>query len=140
MKRLAVYVALVTAACSSAPISYEGMVPPARDNAYGCAVAHLHAMGYVITAADSGTGFVRARKYAGETWDRIIGNAPFDVLTATTIEQASGETLLTVSVSREVDRGGGGLDPVSPGESGRLDAHSLLQSCGVADAGVVSRT
>lgn len=133
--------------CSTAPVSYYGVAPPGKDDAYECAVAQLNIMGYTIEDGNRDAGFVRGRKQTSGLGAQILtGSAYHDVLTATAFDNpGTGETNLRVVAARVADRdisvaGGlsldddepaGGVDAIAPSDSGKADARVLLVGCGV---------
>lgn len=146
MKRSVLFVSLVLAGCSSAPVSYYGVAPPGRETAYGCAVAQLNIMGYTIEDGNSDAGFVRGRKQTSGLGMQIVtGNTYHDVLTATAFDNpATGDTSLRVVVTRVAEHDASvlgaltddpeqGEDVVAPSDSGKADARALLANCGVSN-------
>ena len=145
MRKHTVLAALLTAACSSAPISFHGVAPPGRDTAYQCAVAQLNIMGYTIEDGNSDAGFVRGRKQTSGLGTQIFtGNTYHDLLTASVFDNPStGETNLRVVASRIAEQDVGlvgalsdepaqGEDVIAPSDSGKEDAQALLANCGVS--------
>ena len=146
MKNYTIWLTLLTAACSSAPVSFSGVTPPGRDTAYQCAVAQLNIMGYTIEDGNSDTGFVRGRRQTSGLGTQIFtGNTYHDLLTASVFDNpADGETTLRVVASRvaeqDVDLIAGlndqpeqGEDVIAPSDSGKADAQALLVNCGVSN-------
>lgn len=133
--------------CSVAPVSYYGVAPPGRDNAYECALAQLNILGYTIEDGNKDAGFIRGRKQTSGLGTQLLtGNAYHDLLTATTFDNpATGETNLRVVASRIADHDisvlGGlsddepaeGLETIAPSDSGKQDARALLMNCGVGN-------
>lgn len=145
MRKHTVLAALLTAACSSAPISFYGVAPPGRETAYQCAVAQLNIMGYTIEDGNSDAGFVRGRKQTSGLGTQIFtGNTYHDLLTASVFDNPStGETNLRVVASRIAEQDVGlvgalsdepaqGEDVIAPSDSGKEDAQALLANCGVS--------
>ena len=145
MKKYTALAALLTAACSSAPISFYGVAPPGRETAYQCAVAQLNIMGYTIEDGNSDAGFVRGRKQTSGLGTQIFtGNTYHDLLTATAFDNpATGETNLRVVASRVAEQDADllaglndepeqGEDIIAPSDSGKSDAQALLANCGVS--------
>jgi len=145
MKNYTVVLALLAAACSSAPLSYVGVAPPGRDTAYQCAVAQLNIMGYTIEDGNSDAGFVRGRKQTSGLGTQIFtGNTYHDLLTASVFDNPStGETNLRVVASRVAEQDADllaglndepeqGEDIIAPSDSGKSDAQALLSNCGVS--------
>ena len=137
--------ALLLAACSSAPVSFYGVAPPGRESAYQCAVAQLNIMGYTIEDGNSDAGFVRGRRQTSGLGTQILtGNTYHDVLVATSFDDPStGETNLRVVASRVAEQDVGllgalsdepaqGEDRIAPSDSGMADAQALLTNCGVS--------
>ena len=131
MRKFSPFFVILAAACSAAPVSYYGMAPPGREDAYRCAVAQLNIMGYTIEDGNS---------------DVFTGNTYHDVLTATAFDNpATGETNLRVVATRIADQdvamgvGGSedaaerGEDVLPPSDSGKTDAQALLMNCGVSN-------
>lgn len=146
MRKCTAFAAAMTAACSSAPVSFHGVAPPGRETAYQCAVAQLNIMGYTIEDGNSDTGFVRGRKQTSGLGTQIFtGNTYHDLLTATAFDDPStGDTSLRVVASRiaeqDADLFAGlgdepeqGEDIVAPSDSGKSDAQALLFNCGVSN-------
>lgn len=146
MKHYTVFFALLTTACSSAPVSFFGVAPPGRETAYQCAVAQLNIMNYTIEDGNSDAGFVRGRKQTSGLGTQLFtGNTYHDVLTASAFDNpATGETNLRVVASRvaqqDADLGAGlndepaqGEDIIAPSDSGKSDAQALLLNCGVSN-------
>lgn len=131
--------------CSAAPVSFHGIAPPGKDDAYQCAVAQLNILGYTIEAGNSDAGFVRGRKQTSGLGTQLLtGNAYHDILTATAFDNpGTGETNLRVVASRVADHDisilGGlsdeqpaeGVETIAPSDSGKADARVLLAGCGV---------
>ena len=145
MRKSIVFVSVVLAGCSSAPVSYYGVAPSGRETAYDCAVAQLNIMGYTIEDGNSDAGFVRGRKQTTGLGTQILtGNTYHDLLTATAFNNpATGETSLRVVVTRVADHDTSvlgaltdepeeGEDVIAPSESGKADAQALLANCGVS--------
>ena len=135
---------LMAAACSSAPLSYFGVAPPGRLDAYQCAVAQLNLLGYTIEDGNADAGFVRGRRQSSGLGTQILtGNTYHDVLTASAFDDPStGETNLRVVASRIADQDVGllaglsdepaqGQDVLAPSDGGKADAQNLLVRCGV---------
>ena len=144
MKRFIVLLALASAACSSAPVSFQGVAPPGREDAYQCAVAQLNIMGYIIEDGNADVGFVTGRKQTSGIGTQILtGNTYHDVLRATAFDNPStGDTHLRVVASQIADgdvsllgaltdEPAQGEDVIGPSDSGKRDARTLLTSCGV---------
>ncbi len=138
-----VFIALLAAACSAAPVQYYGVAPPGLETAYKCAVAQLNILGYTIEDATEGI-VVRGRKQtSGLGLQLFTGNTHHDVLTATAYDNPqSGETNLRVTVTRIADQDASagftanegpeeGEDVLAPSDTGKADAQALLQNCGV---------
>jgi hypothetical protein len=133
--------------CSVAPVSYYGVAPPGRDDAYECALAQLNIMGYTIEDGNKDAGFIRASKQTSGLGTQILtGSAYHDLLTATTFTNpATDETNLRVVASRIADQDIGllgglsddepaeGMERVAPSDSGKEDALALLANCGVTN-------
>ncbi|MDE0358757.1 MAG: hypothetical protein OXN92_13625 [Gammaproteobacteria bacterium] len=131
--------------CSTAPVSFHGVAPPGKDDAYECAVAQLNILGYTIEDGNKDTGFVRGRKQTSGLGTQLLtGNAYHDILTATAFDNpGTGETNLRVVASRVADHDisilGGlsdeqpaeGVETIAPSDSGKADARVLLAGCGV---------
>ena len=145
MKKQTALLTVLLAACSSAPVQYYGVAPPGLDTAYKCAVAQLNIMGYTIEDATEGI-VVRGRKQtSGLGLQLFTGNTHHDVLTATAYDNPqTGETNIRVTVTRLADQdassgftgdGGpeAGEDVLAPSETGRADAQTLLNNCGVGN-------
>ncbi len=145
MKKYTALAALLTAACSSAPVSFYGVAPPGRETAYQCAVAQLNIMGYTIEDGNSDAGFIRGRKQTSGLGTQIFtGNTYHDLLTATAFDNpATGETNLRVVASRVAEQDADllaglsdepeqGEDIIAPSDSGKSDAQALLANCGVS--------
>ena len=143
MRKHIAFVAVLAAACSSAPVQYYGVAPPGLDTAYKCAVAQLNIMGYTIEEATEGI-VVRGRKQtSGLGLQLFTGNTHHDVLTATAYDNPqTGETNLRVTVTRIADQDASagftasegpeeGEDVLAPSDTGKADAQALLQNCGV---------
>ena len=131
MQKHVALIAVLAAACSSAPIQYYGVAPQGLGTAYDCAVAQLNTMGYVIEAATDGI-VVKGRKYrSGDHYP------DHDVLSAAVYDNPrTGETNLRVTVTAtEWDTIGDGPVEVmgGPSKTGKADARSLLHQCGVGD-------
>lgn len=146
MKTYTALAALLTVACSSAPVSFYGVAPPGRETAYQCAVAQLNIMGYTIEDGNSDAGFIRGRKQTSGLGTQIFtGNTYHDLLTATAFDNpATGETNLRVVASRVAEQDADllaglsdepeqGEDIIAPSDSGRSDAQALLANCGVSN-------
>ena len=146
MSKHTILLLLVTAACSTAPVSFFGVAPPGKETAFQCAVAQLNIMGYTIEQADGDGGFVRARKQTSGLGTQILTqNTYHDVLTATAFDNPATETTnLRVVVSRIADQDvslvgallgnrQSGEDEVAPSDSGKADAEALLFNCGVTN-------
>lgn len=146
MKKYTALAALLTVACSSAPVSFYGVAPPGRETAYQCAVAQLNIMGYTIEDGNSDAGFIRGRKQTSGLGTQIFtGNTYHDLLTATAFDNpATGETNLRVVASRVAEQDADllaglsdepeqGEDIIAPSESGKSDAQALLANCGVSN-------
>ncbi len=144
--------ALAVPACSAAPISFFGVAPPGRADAYQCAVAQLNILGYTIEDGNSDAGFVRGRKQTSGLGLQIVtGNTYHDVLVATAFDNpATGETNLRVVASRVADHDVGlvgglgdepeqGEDRIAPSDTGRADAQAVLQGCGVSNINSAGR-
>ena len=138
-------IALLAAACSSAPVQYFGVAPPGRETAYQCAVAQLNIMGYTIEEATEDI-LVKGRKQtSGLGLQLFTGNTRHDVLTATAYDNPqTGETSIRVTVTRIADQDAsagptanqgpeGGEDVLAPSDTGKADAQALLQNCGVTN-------
>lgn len=145
-KTLVAVVAVLTAACSSAPVSYFGVAPPGRETAFQCAVAQLNLMGYTIEDGNEGVGFVEGRKQTSGLGTQIFtGNTHHDVLKAAAFDNPStGETNLRVTVTRIADKDAAlgwtaddgpeeGEGVLAPSETGKADAKALLANCGVGN-------
>lgn len=145
MKKHMAFIAVLAAACSSAPVQYYGVAPPGIETAYKCAVAQLNIMGYTIEEATEGI-VVRGRKQtSGLGLQLFTGNTHHDVLTATAYDNPqTGETNLRVTVTRIADQdvsagftaGDGpeeGEDVLAPSDTGKADGQALLQNCGVGN-------
>ncbi len=135
----------VLVGCSAAPVSFSGVAPPGRDDAYQCAVAQLNILGYTIEDGNGDAGFVRGRKQTSGLGTQIFsGNTYHDVLVASVFDNpATGETNLRVVASRVAEQDTGllaaisdepaqGEDVIAPSDSGKEDARVLLTSCGVS--------
>ena len=147
MRKFSPLFVVLAAACSAAPVSYYGVAPPGREDAYQCAVAQLNIMGYTIEDGNSDVGFVRGRKQTSGLGLQIFtGNTYHDVLNATAFDNpATGETSLRVVATRianqDVAMGAGGSedaaergeDVLPPSDSGKTDAQALLMNCGVTN-------
>lgn len=146
MKKYTAFAVVLTAACSSAPISYYGVAPPGRETGYQCAVAQLNIMGYTIEDGNSDAGFVRGRKQTSGLGTQIFtGNTYHDLLTASVFDNPStGETNLRVVASRIAEQDADllaglndepeqGEDIIAPSDSGKEDAQALLFNCGVSN-------
>ncbi|MDE2752913.1 MAG: hypothetical protein OXK77_12170 [Gemmatimonadota bacterium] len=151
MKKYTALAALLTVACSSAPVSFYGVAPPGRETAYQCAVAQLNIMGYTIEDGNSDAGFIRGRKQTSGLGTQIFtGNTYHDLLTATAFDNpATGETNLRVVASRVAEQDADllaglsdepeqGEDIIAPSDSGKSDAQALLANCGVSNITVPS--
>jgi len=143
MRKHAAFLAVLSAACSSAPVQYYGVAPPGMETAYKCAVAQLNMMGYTIEEATEGI-LVKGRKQtSGLGLQLFTGNTHHDVLTATAYDNPqTGETNIRVTVTRIADQDASagftandgpeeGEDVLAPSETGKADAQTLLQNCGV---------
>lgn len=146
MKRFIVLLAVASAACSSAPVSFQGVAPPGREDAYQCAVAQLNIMGYIIEDGNADVGFVVGRKQTSGIGTQILtGNTYHSVLRATAFDNpATGDTHLRVVASQIADHDvsllgaltdepSQGEDMIGPSDSGKQDARTLLTSCGVSN-------
>ena len=144
-RRSAVFVAVLAAACSSAPVQYYGVAPPGMETAYKCAVAQLNIMGYTIEDATADI-VVRGRKQtSGLGLQLFTGNTHHDVLTATAYDDPrTGETNLRVTVTQIADQDASagftgdsepqeGEEVLAPSETGKADAQALLRNCGVGN-------
>lgn len=144
MRKHTAFLAVLAAACSSAPVQYYGVAPPGLETAYQCAVAQLNIMGYTIEDGNEDTGYVRARKQtSGLGLQLFTGNTHHDVLTATAYDNPqTGETNLRVTVTRIADQDASagftanegpeqGEDVLAPSDTGKSDAQTLLSNCGV---------
>ena len=106
MRKFSPLFVVLAAACSAAPVSYYGVAPPGREDAYQCAVAQLNIMGYTIEDGNSDVGFVRGRKQtSGLGLQLFTGSTYHDVLNATAFDNpATGETNLRVVATRIADQ------------------------------------
>lgn len=142
-RKHAAFVALLAAACSAAPVQYYGVAPPGLETAYKCAVAQLNIMGYTIENATEGIVVKGRKQTSGLGLQLFTGNTHHDVLTATAYDNPqTGETNLRVTVTRIADQDVSsgftandgpeeGEDVLAPSETGKADAQTLLQNCGV---------
>lgn len=143
MKKHTAFLAVLLAACSSAPVQYYGVAPPGLETAYRCAVAQLNIMGYTIEEATEGIHVKGRKQTSGLGMQLFTGNTHHDVLTATAYDNPqTGETNIRVTVTRLADQdasagftGGGGPEEgeevLAPSETGKADAQALLSNCGV---------
>lgn len=136
--RTLIFGLLISAAgCSTAPVSYSGIVPPGEHDLYACAVQQLNLLDYVIEGGARDTGFVRGRKQTSGLGTAIFtGKNYHDVLTASVFENpTTGETTLRVTAARAEENAigifGGNQKGIAPSDSGKADANELLASCGV---------
>ena len=145
IRKLTAFIAVLAAACSSAPVQYFGVAPPGLETAYKCAVAQLNIMGYTIEEATEGI-LVKGRKQtSGLGLQLFTGNTHHDVLTATAYDNPqTGETNIRVTVTRVADQDAAagftadagpeeGEDVLAPSDTGKSDAQTLLQNCGVGN-------
>lgn len=117
-------VAVLSTACSTAPVSYFGAAPPGRETAYQCAVAQLNIMDYTIEDGNQDTGFVRGRKHTSDDHRDVLTASAFD-------HPATRETNLRVTATR-IEIGDAGVEKeVAPSGTGLADAQALLANCGV---------
>ena len=138
-------IALLAAACSSAPVQYYGVAPPGKDTAYECAVAQLNIMGYTIEEATEGIVVKGRKQTSGLGLQLFTGNTHHDVLTATAYDNPqTGETSIRITVTRIADQDAAagftanegpeqGEDVLAPSDTGKSDAQTLLQNCGVTN-------
>jgi hypothetical protein len=145
MRKFSPFFVALAAACSAAPVSYYGVAPPGREDAYQCAVAQLNIMGYTIEEATEGIVVKGRKQTSGLGLQLFTGNTHHDVLTATAYDNPqTGETNLRVTVTRIADQDASagftandgpeeGEDVLAPSDTGKADAQALLQNCGVGN-------
>lgn len=131
--------------CATSPISYSGIVPPGTLDLYSCAVQQLNLLDYTIEGGDRETGFVRGRKQTSGLGTAILtGKNYHDVLTASVFENpATSERTLRVTAARVQENAigifGGNEQGISPSDSGKEDANTLLAQCGAENVTVSGR-
>ncbi len=122
--------------CSTAPISFSGVVPPGDTDLYACAVQQLNLLEYTIEGGDRETGFVRGRRQTSGLGTAILtGKNYHDVLTASVFgNPTTGQSTLRVTAARVEESAvgffGGNEKGIAPSESGKADANELLAQCG----------
>ena len=123
-------------ACSTAPISFSGVVPPGTTDSYACLVQQLNLLEYTIESGNRETGFVRGRKQTSGLGTAIfLGKNYHDVLTATVFQNPNtGVTTLRVVAARVEESSftlfGGNERGIKPSDSGQADANEVLAQCG----------
>lgn len=126
--------------CATAPISYQGLVPPGAPDSFTCAVQQLNVLGYTMEDADRDAGFGRARKQRTGAGTAILtGSNYHDVITFSVFEDPStGTKTLRVTAAQVAETafgfGAGNETGVAPSEVGKNDATRILDNCGAEEA------